>query len=160
MAEENLESTAQDTTPNQPTTTPKTKKLKLWHKIVIGFVVFFIGMFIIVTMATSGPAKASDSFVKYLLSGNSQSAYNMFSTEAKDAVDRNEFDSLVDKMDDVLEDKAKQTSKSIEGETGKSAKATVVYEIKGDDGTYELTINLIKENDEWKILNFDNSLKK
>ena len=160
MAEEQSAKAEPNTIPNQTPTTAKTKKLKRWQKIVIGIVGFFIAIFVIATVATSGPAKASDSFVKYILSGDSQSAYNMFSSEAKDTVTSDELETVVDTMSNVLADKAKQVSKSVEGESGKSATATVVYEVEGNDGTYELTVNLIKENDEWKVLNFDNSLKK
>ena|SRR3990167_4679442 len=156
---------------NEPTEEPKAevvsltntnqqkKKMAMWKKVVLGAVAFIIVIVVVASFATSGPAKASDAFVDNILSGNAQEAYKAFSSEAKNVVAEDQFDRIVKQMDEVLEDKASQRSRNIEGESGAAATGTMVYEVKGSDGTYELTVNLVKEDGDWKVLNFDNSLK-
>lgn len=140
-------------------TNQQKKKMAMWKKILLGVVAFIVVIIVLASLATSGPAKASDEFVDNILSGNSGAAYSAFSTEAKDVVAEDQFDQIVKQMDDVLEDKASQKSKSVEGESGSAATGTVVYEVNGSDGKYELTVNLVKEDGVWKVLNFDNTLK-
>jgi hypothetical protein len=48
----------------------------------------------------------------------------------------------------------------VEAETGYASTSEVVYEIKGTDGkTYNVTINLIKEGDVWRVQNFDSKVR-
>lgn len=136
----------------------KTKKIILW---VVGIaVVFIVGMFLIVQSATSGATAASDEFVNALQAGDGQTAYNLFSTEAQAEVPEDQFIAVVDQIGPILNTEESKTSTSVSGETGSAATAEVVYEIEGTDGvTYVFAVNLIKEDGEWKVLNFDSDVK-
>jgi len=150
-------------TREEPKTMDLKKKTNWWKglskikKIVIVVVVVIVGIFVIALTATNEVSKTSNDFVNKILHGYSNSAYDMLSSESQKTVSKDDFAKIVSTMESILEDKASQKSKSVEGETGSSAKGQVLYEIKGSDGTYTLTVNLVKEGDEWKVLNFDNS---
>ncbi len=143
---------------------PKKKKMALWLKILIGVVtgiiLFVVVIIIFVFSATSGAVKVSDEFMNDVLANQGSSAYQMFSSEAKKTVTESDFNAIVARMSSVLDETAKQTSREINTNTGSDPTAKVEYEVKGSDGTYTITINLVQENDEWKILNFDSSVNK
>ncbi len=138
-------------------------RFKLWHKIVGGVVAGLVGLIalvlILATVATSGASTTSDEFVDHLLGNDAPAAYAMFSSEAKTQVPEDQFAALVEQMSSVLDDTAKQTSKSVEGSTDDGSTGVVAYEIDSTDGTYVLTVNLVKEDGDWRVLNFDNSRK-
>lgn len=155
MSEEttvNTESEVQP--PAEVTTKPKLSKAK---KIIIGVVVFIVLVVAIAFYATSGVSQTSDAFVDDILRNNSSAAYELFSSEAKQTVTTDEFKQIVATMASVLDDQASRESADVESGTDQQTKGTAVYEIKGTDGTYKLTVNLIKENNEWRVLNFDNT---
>lgn len=139
------------------------KKWSLKKKvIVISAIVIAIIIVITVTAntATQAPLKVSDQLVNNIQAKNSTAAYSLLSSEAKKIVNQDDFTTVVNQIGPILNSQEKVTSKEISGETGKAAAAKIVYEIKGSDGaTYALIVNLTKENDEWKILNFDSSKK-
>jgi hypothetical protein len=48
----------------------------------------------------------------------------------------------------------------VNASTGSASTSEVVYEIPGTDGkTYSFTVNLTKENDVWKVMNFASKAK-
>lgn len=141
----------------------KPKRFRLWHKIVAGAVVGFVGLIALVlvlaTFATSGVSTTSDEFVDHLLGNDAPAAYAMFSSEAKAQVPEDQFAAVVEQMSSVLDSTAEQTSKSVEGSTDDGSTGVVAYEIGSTDGTYVLTVNLVQEEGDWRVLNFDNSRK-
>lgn len=143
---------------------PKKKKMALWLKVLIGvitgIILFVVVIIILVFSATSGAVKVSDEFMNDMLANQGSSAYQMFSSEAKQTVTESDFNAIVSRMSSVLDETATQTSREINTNTGSDPTAKVEYEVKGSDGTYTITINLVQENDEWKILNFDSSVNK
>ncbi|WP_372735596.1 DUF4878 domain-containing protein [Nocardioides sp.] len=163
MAEEQAQAPAGTGGAMPPVEQPKKKRFKLWHKVVgglvAGFVALIVLLVVIASLATSGASSASDEFVDYLLEGDSAGAYSMFSTEAKAQVPEDRFAEVVTQMAAVLDESADQTGKSVETSTESGTTGEVTYEINGSDGTYILTVNLVKEGDDWKVLNFDSSLK-
>lgn len=137
------------------------KKRPLWQKIVAGAVVAFVVLFIIINLATSGVTKVSNEFLKDMQNKNADGAYSLLTKEAAAATDKDQFKKVVDQAGPILNTKAKMTSKEASGETGKAGTGKVVYEIKGTDGiTYNITINLQKEDGKWKVLNFESTQKK
>jgi ABC-type transporter MlaC component len=148
--------------PVETTKTEKTAKTKrpLWQKIVAGVVLFVVAVFILVSIAARGAVKVSNEFLSNIQNRQAGAAYALFSNEAAAATPRDEFNKIVDRIGPLLNTKADMKSKEVQGETGSSATSTVVYEIKGTDGvTYEVTVNLVKEDGEWKVVNFDSSAK-
>src|SRR3989344_1865022 len=139
----------------------KTKKrFPLWQKIVAGVVVAIVALVIIVNIATSGVAKVSNEFLKDIQSKNADAAYSLMTNAAIAATDKNQFGETVDRIGPILNGETKMTSKEVSGETGKAGTGKVVYEIKGGDGaTYVITINLQKEDGQWKVLNFESNKK-
>ncbi len=147
---------------SQNNTTPaKRKKWSRKKKIIaiLGAIVALI--IVIVTVAnaaTNAPLKVSNEFVSDIKAGDASLAYSMLSEEAKAVTPEDEFNSLVNRISPILSGKPKVISKEVS--TPWAATAKVVSEIAGSDGiTYALIVDLIKENGQWKILNFE-SLRK
>jgi len=157
MSEETTVTT--DSVPQTPAAAAKKPKLSKVKKIIIGVVVFIALIIAIAFYATSGVSQTSNAFVDDILKNNSSAAYEMFSSEAKKTVTTEQFQQIVATMAGVLDDQASKQSAEVESGTGQETKGTAVYEIKGTDGTYELTVSLIKENNEWKVLSFENTRK-
>ena len=134
-------------------------KKKIW---VIGgaVIAIIIALVIIVNTATSAPVKISNQLVSDIQAKNATGAYSLLSSEAQKVVPVDQFNQTVDQIGPILSGTPKMISKEISGQTGSAATAKVVYEIKGSDGvTYKITVNLTKENGQWKVLNFDSSKK-
>jgi len=147
-----------NTQPEKQNETPVKKKRPLWQKIVAGVVLLFVVMVIFVNMATSGAVKISNQFIDDIQAKKANDAYSLFSSEAAKVVPKDEFTTVVNQIGPILNTTEKMKSKEVIGETGKAATAKVVYEIKGTDGvTYEITVNLVKEDDQWKVVNFDSN---
>jgi hypothetical protein len=135
-----------------------TKKIVL--VIVSAVVALFIILLIVANAATSASVKVSNSLVSNIQSGNAAAAYALMSAGAQEATSTSDFKAAVDQIGPILAGKPDMQSKEVSGETGTAATAKVVYEIQGTDSlTYIFTVNLIKENGEWKVLNFE-SVKK
>lgn len=133
------------------------KKLIVIFSLVVGI---FVAIFVLANAATQAPLKASNEFVADIQAKNSSAAYSHFSVDAKAVVNEDDFVQVVDQIGPILSGEPKVISKEISGETGEAATARVVYEIKGSDNiTYTFTVNLTKDNGEWKILNFDSAKK-
>lgn len=142
------------------TETKKKKQFPLWQKLVAGFIVVFIILVIIVNFATSSVAKVGNEFLRDIQAKDADGAYSLLTKEAAAATDKEQFKQIVDRAGPILNTKAKMTSREASGETGSAATGKVVYEIKGTDGiTYDVTINLQKEDGQWKVLNFESTKK-
>ncbi len=135
------------------------KKKKIW---VIGgaIIAIIIALVIVVNVATSAPVKVSNELVSDIQAKNATGAYSLLSKDAQKVVSTDQFNQVVNQISPILTGTPKMISKEVKGETGSAATAKVIYEIKGNDGnTYEITVNLIKDNGQWKVLNFDSSKK-
>ncbi|OGL34982.1 hypothetical protein A3F65_02230 [Candidatus Saccharibacteria bacterium RIFCSPHIGHO2_12_FULL_47_16b] len=137
------------------------RKWPKWAKILSVIAVIIGAVIIIAILATSGVAKTGDEFLNAIKSGNADAAYALFTREAAAATDKASFRQTVDRIKPILNGPTKMTDREAKGETGQAATGKVVYEIKGTDGvTYQLTINLQKEDGKWKVLNFESTKKK
>lgn len=166
MANETAPESNANTAPNNAAPTAvkpaakKTKK-KLLIKIAVGAVIAIVLLVLIVNATTSGAVKVSNTFVKSIQAENAGPAYELFSKEAKNVVSESDFKEAVDQAGKILKGKAKMTSKEVLGETGSAATSKITYDIDGNDGkTYTITVNLTKEDGQWKVLNFDSTTKK
>lgn len=98
----------------------------------------------------------SNQFIDNIQAGNSAAAYALFSTEAQRAVPTDQFNKLVRQIGPILNTSEQMTGKKITD----AVTSKVTYEIQGSDGkTYVVTVNLTKESDDWKVLNFDSTSK-
>lgn len=138
----------------------KKPKMELWKKIVlIGLAIIAVLIFVIYS-ATSGVVKVSNEFVNDVQASNTDAAYSLFSREAAAATSKDTLKTVIDRSAPILNTQEKMTSREVSGETGKAGTGTVTYEIKGTDGkTYTLTVKLIKEDGNWKVLAFQSVVK-
>jgi len=129
--------------------------------IVVGAVVaVFIMLVMITNSATNGAVSASNQMVNAIQAKDADLAYSLLTTEAKTTVTKEEFNAIVEQIGPILNSDEKMVTKSVNAETGKPATGNVKYEIQGNDGiTYTFEINLQKEGDNWKVVNFDSSKK-
>jgi ABC-type transporter MlaC component len=133
------------------------KKLYVIGGSVVGVIIVLI---ILVSAATSAPVKISNDLVSDIQAKNSTAAYSLFSSAARQAVSQEQLTAAVDQIGPILSGKPDMQSKEVKGETGSAASAKVVYNIKGTDNiTYTFTVNLVKENGNWKVLNFGSEKK-
>lgn len=139
---------------------PKKKKMATWKKVLIGVAAFIVVIIIIAFTATSGAGTASDEFVNDVLANKGAAAYVMLSPEAKKTVSESDFSSVVSRMSAILDDKATQTSREVNTETGSDPKATVLYKVNGSDGTYTLTVNMVQVDGKWQVNSFDSKMNK
>jgi hypothetical protein len=139
------------------------KKKKRSVKKIIGIVVLaLVGLVVVSTLfvnsATKAPLAVSDLFLNSVQAGDAGLAYELFSSEAKTTISLGELQSVVNQIGPILSTTEKVTSKEIGGETGSAATSQITYEIIGTDGkTYTVIVNLMKENDMWRVLNFDSN---
>lgn len=136
------------------------KKRPLWQKIVAGVVIAIVALVLLVNVATSGAVKVSNQFISDIQNRRADAAYSLMSKEATAATPKDQFAAVVDRIGPLLNTETNMTSKEVKGETGSSATSKVTYEIKGTDGiTYTVTVNLVKEDGAWKVLNFESDKK-
>ncbi|QQS18160.1 DUF4864 domain-containing protein [Candidatus Saccharibacteria bacterium] len=118
----------------------------------------FVLLMIFANQATQGAVTASNKFINAMQAKDSGQAYGLFSKEAKETVTSEEFDAMVQRIAPILNTEEKMKDKSVTSETGKATTGKVVYEIKGSDAkTYTLTVNLVKQDDNWKVQNFESN---
>jgi uncharacterized membrane protein YvbJ len=157
------EVTGQTAQPNDSMNSKPVKKRsvkKIIGYVLVAFVVVIVGLTFFVNSATKAPVAASNQFLNALQAGDAATAYSLFSTAAKAAVPSDQFDAVVAQVGPILNASEKMTSKKVNASTGSASTSEVVYEIPGTDGkTYSFTVNLTKENDVWKILNFASKAK-
>lgn len=148
---------------NEHHTTNKLSKQKnKWStkkKIIViaGSIVAFIVIIIIfANTATSAPLKVSDEFIDNIQSNNATAAYDLFSDEAQDVTKTEDFETIVEEKGPILSGEPQVQNKEISSSTDNGTTAEIVYNIDGSDGiTYEVTVQLAKINDEWKVQAFN-----
>lgn len=132
-------------------------------KKIIGIVLLVIaGLVVVSTLfvnsATKAPLAVSDLFLNSIQAGDADLAYELLSSEAKTTISLDQLQSVVSQIGPILKSAEKVTGKTINGETGSAATSQITYEIKGSDGrTYTVIVNLVKENEIWRVLNFDSN---
>lgn len=150
------------TNPVEEVKTPKQKwSLKKKLLVALGVVVALIAALVFIANgATAAPVKVSNQLVANIQAKNATQAYDLLSQEAKNATDPQAFLAAVNQIGPILTGKPSMKSKEVNAQTGSAATAKVVYEIKGSDGlTYLFTVNLVKEGNNWRVLNFESTKK-
>lgn len=135
-----------------------TSKKKKWLIIVGAIVIVFIGLVSIVNSATSGVVNVSNQMINAIQAQDADLAYSLMTAEAKSTITKEDFDGIISQIGPILNTEEKMLNKSVESGTGKTSSGQVTYSIKGTDGVdYTFEINLQKEGDNWKVLNFDST---
>ena len=124
--------------------------------IIIGSIIAFIILIVVLIMSgTDAPLKVSDAFVNNIQTSQSAAGYKLMTDAAKAATTTADFDAMVAQVAPILTGKPSVISREIAAATDVPAAATVVYEIQGTDGKYNMTINLQENNKVWQVLNFE-----
>lgn len=142
----------------------KVKKKRSIKKIISIVVIALAGLVVISTLivnsATKAPLAVSDLFLNSIQAGDAGLAYELLSNEAKTTTSLNQLQSVVSQVGPILATSEKVTSKKINGETGSAATSQITYEIMGTDAkNYTVIVNLVKENEIWRVLNFDSKAR-
>ncbi len=158
------EETATQTVVTEVKTNDTAKQKISTSKIVlisVGIVLILIGgIVLLANTATQGAVTASNSLVNAAQAGDTTTTYGLLSKEAKETISQDDLGQIVTQIGPILNTTEKMTGKEVSAETGKASSGKVTYEIVGTDGnTYAFEVNLIKEDDAWKVLNFDSNLK-
>ncbi len=133
---------------------------KLILKILGGIVIFVVALLVVVNLTSRGAVVVGNRFINLIQTQKAAEAYALFSKEAAVTITPADFKMVVERVGPILSGKPKVTGKQIGSETGGGTSATISYEMAGTDNlTYRITINLAKQDGEWKIMNFDSKVK-
>lgn len=98
----------------------------------------------------SGPSKVGNNFVGFMQASDIDSAYKLLSSNSKKTI-------ILENISDtcqIVDGKAALISRN-----GNNTSASITYGVPGkNSSTYKLVVNLIVENDEWKVKSFDCTL--
>lgn len=128
--------------------------------IVLSIVFMLLGVATVtaVTVTTVNAIKAplavSGTFVDDLLAGNTSAAYGNTSSEFQKMYTQQQFDQAIANVSQAGLKKQSTTNTSINSDNGVTT-ATIVYDAQSNEGNYSITVNLVKENGQWKVLNFE-----
>lgn len=141
--------------PTGPTLSAPKKRnwLKILGIAAIVLVVFVAGIIALVFSMGAAPMKASEKFLTELSSNQVDQAYESASIQFKQTVTRDKFDEFLAAYPVVTKVKTPSfNSFSIENNT----LATVSGTVTATDGQVSpITLQLVNENNEWRVLNFD-----
>jgi hypothetical protein len=138
------------TTVPAATAVPAKKKMALWKKISIGVVVFVVAAVALALWATSDLVPPIERQLDALKRGDMQAAYSETSTTFRDSVSLPQFQAFVRQHPGLSRNAGHSFSE-------RSVDASGTGHVKGtlkDDrgGALPIEYQLIKENDQWKIL--------
>lgn len=147
-------------TAGMPMAPQKRSVKKLIIKVALVIVVLVLALWLVVGYTSSGAVKVGDAFISNLQNLKATEAYALFTKQAATTVTPEQFKEIVDRVGPILSGIPKKTGKEIGTNAETGAQSTITYEIAGSDNlTYVITITLVKEDDAWKILNFESKQK-
>lgn len=122
----------------------------MWKKILGGLILVVILAFVLVLWLTSGMTEATDEFFSLLKQDKVEEAYEMTSEEFQASTSQEEFKSFLSKTS-LGEFQSADWNSRQRGSGGEGTLEGTVHTTSG--GNIPITVKLIKENEEWKILN-------
>lgn len=105
-------------------------------------------------LETRHQKQAANNFVHYVLTGDHQASYAMFSSVAQKAQSQSSWTASVKKVSTFFKGKTPSFQKL----TATKDAATVTYTISGSDGDYTMTVTLAKTKAGWQVLTFTSQL--
>ena len=126
--------------------------LKTWKKVVIGIVIFIVGVVTLAMFATSGLDKPVQRHFAALRSGDFVAAYSELSVAARQATSLDQFKTMIAYYPGLTH----VTGSSFTTRTWENGQGHLegVLELEGG-GKLPIVVNLVKENDQWKILAYN-----
>jgi len=126
--------------------------LKTWKKVLLGIVIFIVGVVALAMFATSGLDKPVQRHFAALHSGDFVAAYSELSVAARQATSLDQFKAMIAGNPGL----AHVTGESFTTREWNNGQGHLegVLELEGG-GKLPIVVNLVKENDEWKILAYN-----
>lgn len=141
-----------------------TRKMILLMSVVVVVVIAAVVLgFQFLHSKNTGPTaeeKTSGELVANIKKKDSSAVYGQLSSQAQKATDQKAIQALVEKMSGAAEGSIKEVESNASTPDPEASDHTkrVEYEITGKDGKKSsVTVTLIKEDNQWKILNFYSS---
>ena len=127
------------------------RQLKTWKKVLLGLVVFIVGIVSVALWATSGLDKPVERHFAAIHAGDLMGAYGELSVAARSATSIDDFKAMLAGMPALT----KVTGTSFNSRTIDETQGKIegTLELEGG-GKLPITVTLVKENDQWKILSY------
>ena len=134
----------------------------MYKKIIIVAVVFLVAIVGISSISkaitarsqTAAARKVSDQFITYALTGKYNESYKLFSVQAQKDLPQTSWREKVAQLALFF---IGRKSSFLDASSSKDSKI-IRYTIPGNDGTYTLTVTLVKTNGVWQVNIFDSKL--
>lgn len=111
---------------------------------------------LVVTEANKPIASVSDTFVKDMLSYQAAPSYKLFSTKAQSAYSYPSWQADTNTLSTFFDgQKASRSTVTADSNGGK----TVDYTVKGSDGTYTISVKMVKQGDVWRVNSYESTLQ-
>lgn len=132
-----------------PATQAVKPKMATWKKVLIGIVVFIVGVIALAMWATSGIVKVAEDQLTLIKSGDINGAYALTSGMFKQATSLEVFTEFVNTYPVLSQNgDVSFSERQVDGDTG-----YLFGTITAQDGTaMKIEYQLIKENDKWAIM--------
>lgn len=111
---------------------------------------------------TAAPITASDTFLEAFLANDTEKAYALTNDTFKDSTDRTSFNQVAGTASKLLDKKSlKISTGNVEENENGSKRATIYYDVVGEDAPYRLTIVVFKpaDSNEWQVMSVSNAPK-
>jgi len=132
-------------------------KILLWvGGIIMALIVVLLFLGTLVNISTNASEKVAKDFIGAVQNGDTVTAYTLTSSDFMEATSVSDLKIAVDNAwDPFLPDTDPAIkSKEISAGTGQAATSTVIAEWDlGDQGKIAFIVNLVKEGDDWKVVN-------
>jgi predicted nucleic acid-binding Zn ribbon protein len=137
----------------KPTQPKKKGKMPLWVKIVLGIVVFVVLMVWLGMAATAGVAKAVDKHLAFLRQNDLRAAYDQTTaSDFRGATSFEQFAGIIRRFPGLFNNKSISI---VERSVNANGTGMIRAKLVARDGSINKIIyTLVKENGQWKILNF------
>lgn len=165
MAETHQKEEAPEEGINIQSKTGKKSKIPRWLKILLiamaAVIILFIGLVLFVNNTTKEVADKASTFTSYLVKNDVADAYAMTSKGFKASTTQDQLKQYFDQLYQVFGNgEIKLAEKQIATSTETGNNGVVIFTINKDGKTYWAKIQLIKEDGEWRVINFATSQNK
>ncbi len=149
--------------PIQPIALKPKRRIPKWLRIllivlilpVLLVIAFFAITWFSVNNGTKDAMIVSNNFINSLQAKNINELNNLTSREFKKFVSEQQLVGIVDKASPVIQGEEVVVGRNIESSTNNSTKFKITYKVKTSDGDKLIYVNLAKDDQDWKVLNFE-----
>ena len=116
------------------------------------------GCTVVLLKATAKPAKEAQAFVKEIMANDPKAAYARTSSGFREASTEADLAEISGRISSIVGGaKLTNTGRAINAKTGTASTAQINYKTSKDGRTLYFTVNMVKQGEDWKVLNFDSS---